>query len=106
MSDSYLPIDQCKDGYLYRIHSRNLSTGIYSEKSKGFLGIREKFGHNFLFEEYHWDTGAPFGTVHPIECIGQCPIADFGLREKENEVFSWVEQETRKYFEDKENGNT
>lgn len=26
-----------------------------------------------MFEEYHWDTGEPYGTVKPIEEIEECP---------------------------------
>jgi hypothetical protein len=75
MSD-YLPLEECKDGYLYRIKSRNLISGIYRAKTNGFVGVREKFGHEYLFEEYHWDTGAPFGTVKPIEEIEKAPDWD------------------------------
>jgi len=37
------------------------------------IGIREKFGNEFLFEEFHWDTGPPFGTVNPKEELGMLP---------------------------------
>ena len=67
ISENYIRLDQCKDRVLYRIHSRNLEYGIYCEEEKGFIGIREKFGYKYLFTEYHWDTGAPYGTVKPQE---------------------------------------
>jgi hypothetical protein len=70
-----IPMDQCKHGGLYRISSRNLDLGVYNSNSQGFVGIREKFGYNYLFTEYHWDTGPPFGTVHPKEFLEDCPIA-------------------------------
>jgi hypothetical protein len=44
--------------------------------SGGFVGIREKFGSEYLFTEYHWDTGAPCGTVHPVELLEMCPLSD------------------------------
>lgn len=66
-SNNYIKLDQCKDRFLYRIHSRNLEYGIYSEQKKGFIGIREKFGSKYLFTEYHWDAGEPYGTVKPQE---------------------------------------
>lgn len=74
MTDGYLPLDACKHGWLYRIRSRNLSVGVYNEPVKGFVGIREKMGHEYLFTEFHYDTGAPFGTVHPMSEIVECPI--------------------------------
>lgn len=66
-------LDECKNRILYRIHSRNLVLGVFNISTKGFVGIREKFGHYFLFEEYHYDTGAPFGTVHPKEELELMP---------------------------------
>lgn len=69
-----IPMDQCKHGGLYRISCRNLSLGVYNSEAKGFIGIREKFGNLYLFTEYHWDTGEPFGTVCPIEFLEDCPL--------------------------------
>jgi hypothetical protein len=71
---NYIPMDQCKNGGLYRISSRNLDLGVYNATSQGFIGIREKFGNLYLFTEYHWDTGEPFGTVCPIELLEDCPL--------------------------------
>lgn len=68
-----IPLENCKHGYLYKIDSRNLILGVFNQESKGFIGIREKFGDEFLFTEYHWDTGAPFGTVKPQEELCQLP---------------------------------
>ena len=33
----YLKIDECKNGYLYKIHARNSSYGIYKEENKSFI---------------------------------------------------------------------
>lgn len=74
MSD-YIPLEECKDGHTYRINSRNLLCGVYKAAVKGFVGIREKLGREYLFTEFHWDTGAPFGTVRPIEdLLENCPV--------------------------------
>ena len=75
-----IPLTECKHGFLYHIHSRNLSFGVFNEKTKGFVGIREKFREYFLFTEYHWDTGAPYGTVNPKTCLEQCPIENLDER--------------------------
>ena len=69
----YIPLDQCVDRAVYRIRSNNLGVGVFSEKTKGFIGIRTKFGNKYLFTEYHYDTGAPFGTVCPVEQLGVLP---------------------------------
>ena len=70
MDTKHIPLDQCKNRHLYRINSRNLSVGIYSEPTKGFLGIRQKFDDFFVAEEYHYDTGVPHGTAKPLEDLG------------------------------------
>jgi hypothetical protein len=47
--------------------------GVFRTESKGFIGIREKFGEEYLFEEYHRDTGPPLGTVRPYEKLEKIP---------------------------------
>lgn len=71
-SSDYISLVDCKKGYLYKLHSRNLDYGVY-DGEEGFIGIREKFGDRYLFTEYHWDQGAPYGTVRPIEEIEKIP---------------------------------
>jgi hypothetical protein len=72
---NYIPIVQCRDSYLYFIIARNSNLGIYNEKDKSFTISRFKFKLNYLFEEDHWDTGEPFGTVKPLKEI--CEVARF-----------------------------
>src|SRR3990172_4975390 len=74
-----IPLQDCKHGVVYRIHSRNLLYGVFDQEKKGFVGIREKFEQRYLFVELHCDTGAPHGTVSPNEEIEVCPLKD--LRE-------------------------
>lgn len=68
-----IKLKNCFHGWLYRIHSRNLALGVFDKKKGGFIGIREKFGSRYLFMEYHYDTGAPFGTVTPLERLVKLP---------------------------------
>ena len=76
-----MPLDECKDRYLYQINSRNLSRGVYNEQTKGFIGIRNKFGDDYLFTEYHYDIGPSFGgTVFPKKELGKIPD-DLELKE-------------------------
>lgn len=71
-----IPMSDLKNGYLYKIKSRNLILGVWDEKKKGFVGIREKFGSRFLFMEIHWDADKHFGTAKPLEELEECPISD------------------------------
>jgi len=66
---SHIPIEACRDRHIYRLQSRNLRYGVFCKSRKGFIGIRTKFDSRFLFMEYHYDTGAPYGTVRPIEDV-------------------------------------
>jgi hypothetical protein len=61
-----IPMTDCIKGKVYRIKCRNLSFGVY-DGNGGFIGIREKMGNVFLFTEFHWDQGPPYGTVHSVE---------------------------------------
>ncbi len=70
---SYLPLDKCVAGNAYELKSRNLIVGVF-DGDTGFIGPREKFDSIYLFTEFHYDTGAPFGTAHPIADLGFCPI--------------------------------
>lgn len=73
---TYILIAECKHGWTYELNSRNLLFGVYNSETKGFVGIRSKFGDEFLFTEFHYDTGAPYGTVYPLREIEECPIKD------------------------------
>ena len=68
-----IPLSECRNGWVYRISSRNLSFGVFVKDKNGFIGIREKFRDRYLFTEYHWDTGEPFGTVRPKEELEEAP---------------------------------
>ena len=78
--NTYIPLVECKDRMLYRLSSRNLSLGVYCAENNGFIGLRSKFGSQFLFTEYHWDTGAPYGTACPLEQLEALP-AEIALSE-------------------------
>lgn len=56
-------------GCAYEIKSRNLIVGVY-DGDEGFIGIREKFGDEYLFTEYLarelGGTKRPFDTVRPV----------------------------------------
>ena len=68
-----IPMTECKHRGVYKINCRNLIYGAYDSERQGFIGIREKFGSEYLFTEYHWDAGPPFGTVNPMKYLCQLP---------------------------------
>lgn len=94
MSTGCIPKDRCLGRRLYRIRSRNLRFGVYNPETGGFLGIRQKFESRYVFEEYHWDNGPPFGTVRPLEDLGIDLPESILLRERL--PGSWDQTGTRK----------
>lgn len=77
----FLKLEECKDGYLYKIHARNASYGIFRKKHEDFVILRTKFYDTFLFEEIHWDASLDFGTVRPLEEVEKSPFTGNDLEE-------------------------
>jgi hypothetical protein len=86
-----IPIAECTPGRVYQIQSRNLTFGVY-DGNEGFIGIREKFGHRYLFTECHWDQGPPHGTVSGQKDLGIDLPADISPKES----LGTVDEETRR----------
>jgi len=95
-----ISIDDCRQGGLYRVFARNLKLGVSREKERGFVGIRHKMHRRYLFTEFHWDIGPPYGTACPLEEICECPVerldeyfrldSEPGV-EPNTERFDWIE---------------
>ena len=73
-SDKYIRENCLNKGYLYYINARNAHLGLWIPESRGFVISRFKFEKNYLFMEYHYDTGEPYGTVKPYFEIEQSPF--------------------------------
>ena len=69
----FIPLENCKDRFLYRIDSRNLSLGVFNLSKNGFTGIREKMGNYFLFTEYHYKADTNYPTAYPREELESIP---------------------------------
>ena len=82
----YIKIPDLKPGWLYHIDARNSTHGIWLPQRNSFLISRIKFTANYLFEEFHWDTGAPFGTVKPIEEVELAPFDYTTLNERWKDI--------------------
>lgn len=88
-----IPMSECKPGYLYVIRARNARIGIYNSSEEGSFTIsRYKFQANYLFEEYHWDTGAPFGTAKPIRELCEAPAF-----QDDKEKLTWLNRMVEEY---------
>lgn len=92
---AYLPVEDCKHRHLYRIDARNLPIGVWNEKTRGFTGIRLKFGALFLDVEYHWDM-PQFATAKPLELLEALPEGILTQAHENPDLFAWLkEAETR-----------
>ena len=87
MEGVFLPLAAMRDRGVYALRSRNLRVGAWDPDRLGFIGIREKFGHLYLFTEYHWEIGAPSGTAKPLRLIWTVPDR-VELRERTDVVCS------------------
>jgi hypothetical protein len=85
---NYLKIDEMKPFYTYKINARNGRVGIWRPKTQDFLLKRTKFYNTFTFGEFHYDTGAPFGTARPIEELEQSPFTEDDLHSR---TMTWEE---------------
>jgi len=70
----HIEIEDCQEGFLYRVHCRNSNCGIWLPKDRAIQIARTKFNSDYLFEEYHWDTGPPFGTARPLAILEPLPV--------------------------------
>ncbi len=74
-----IPKTECVPGMVYRLKSRNLELGVWTDGTHpGFIGIRTKFDNRYLDKEYHVENGPPFGTASPVEALISVP-ADIPL---------------------------
>ena len=98
MDPKIIPIAECRSRWLYSMDSRNLSMGVYNDSNKGFIGVRTKFRDSYLFAEYHWDVGEPFGTAIPHSALEQIPddieLSDSSFNQQ---LFEWMIQAEERY---------
>ena len=97
-------INDLKPYHLYKIHARNSSFGIYTPKDYGFLIRRLKFYDIYLFTEYHYDTGMPYGTVKPQKELEKTPFAAEDLKYDRynghlihDEIINYLETKAKEY---------
>jgi len=62
----WLGMEELVNRQLYFIWARNFNVGIWCAERQAFFGIRRKWGRQFVDREFHWSTGAPYGTAKPI----------------------------------------
>jgi hypothetical protein len=70
-----IPRERIELGRAYVIHARNGGVGVALETA-GHLAYRlhrEKFGQHYLFDEYDWDEGEPYGTAIPLRLLAENP---------------------------------
>lgn len=101
---NYISIERCKDSFLYIIQARNSNLGIFNKKDNSFTISRLKFSSNFLFDEFHWDTGEPYGTVKPLKQLE----LTFKMNDDEklkflNKRVNELQEEIEQIFSKKEN---
>ncbi|HUV85389.1 MAG TPA: hypothetical protein VMV86_06750 [Methanosarcinales archaeon] len=90
----WLPIEELKHGYLYRIIARNGLVGIWDSTRKSFWLSRIKFGDNFITDEEHWDYNN--GCAKPVYEIERAKIIYEYRGENELKVLEYLNKEEKK----------
>lgn len=72
MCDNYITKENLMVGRAYYVEARNFDYAIWD--GDAFNGVRYKMGTYFVDKEYHWDDGAPYGTVKPLELLETCTV--------------------------------
>ncbi len=96
-STDYLGIEQMQAGMAYSIWARQAFTGIWLPERQGFLITRYKIHPlPYLFVEFHWDTGEPFGTAKPLRPLEICPLplppwSAYSDEEQNAPLFAWLD---------------
>ena len=86
-----IPELSLKNNYLYHIRARNSCLGIYNYDNRCFTIARTKFGQTFLFDEYDFNTGRPYGTVVPFREIEVSPLFENDTK-KLDYLLEWGEK--------------
>lgn len=87
-----IPPGDVQVGRVYLIHARNGGVGaaVRVEGQLGYVLRREKMGRVYLWTEWDWSTGEPFGTAIPLRELPETPPDGEGallvwLTEKQDE---------------------
>lgn len=78
----YIKMPELIDGAVYEINARNAYVGVWRADQRGFEIPRQKFDNLYLFTEYHWDTGPPYGTAKPYGRLEDPPPEVVADRER------------------------
>lgn len=83
--------DRVEVGRAYLIHARNGGVGVavLENARLGYRLRREKLGRRYLFTEWDWDEGPPFGTAIPLRAVEVEPPTD------EAALLGWLEGQER-----------
>lgn len=72
-------------GVVYKVSARNFDYAVCDGKN-GFIGVRYKFGDEFLDTEYDYEVG---GTVRILEKMTNVP-KDIDINSDSKELFNWL----------------
>ena len=91
-----IPVEDIEVGCAYVIHARNGGVGVAVQDDHGAISYvlhREKFGDHYLFTEWDWDNGPPFGTAIPLRKLDVEPPED------DEALLTWLSEREEEHRE-------
>lgn len=71
--EEYIKVSDLKQRVVYKVYARNFEYAVW-DGVKYFIGVRYKFGSEYLSGEIHWDLDESYGTCKPEKVV--CDVPD------------------------------
>ena len=91
------PVEDIEVGYAYVVHACNGGVGVAVQDDHGAIGSvlhRKKLGDHYLFTEWDWDNGPPFGTAIPLRKLDVEPSED------DDALLMWLSEREEEHREE------
>lgn len=86
--ENYLKVSELETRKVYKVYARNFEYAVW-DGIKYFIGVRNKFGSEYLSGEIHWDLDTSFGTCKPEKVFCDVP-SNIEISYESKELFKFL----------------